>query len=215
MINAERLIVANGGIISSGTFGEGEGGTITITAQTTQLSRGAIIAAASTSSGDAGNIRMTQGNTLLLSDHSAITTQAVQSGGGNIAIAAGVLSVTDSSITAEAQGASQMGSNGGNITIQANQMILNRGLVNANAFGGDGGQIDIMASGAFLADANTCASFACLTASSELGISGTVAVQSPVTNLSEAIAPLSLSFVQDSDVLRDECAPRLRAGQAM
>jgi hypothetical protein len=49
-INVERWIVANGGS-SSGTFGEGEGDTITITAQTTQLSRGATIAAASTSSG--------------------------------------------------------------------------------------------------------------------------------------------------------------------
>jgi hypothetical protein len=91
-------------------------------------------------------------------------------------------------------------------------MSLNRGFVNANAFGGDGGQIEIMASGAFLADATTCASFECLTASAELGISGTVEVQSPVTTLSEAISPLSLSFVQDSDVLRDPCVSRLRQG---
>jgi large exoprotein involved in heme utilization and adhesion len=211
-INAAHLVVAGGGTISSSTVGEGEGGTITITAQSVELSNGATIAAARTSRGNAGNIRITQGQSLLLSDNSAITTQAAQSGGGNISMETKVLSLTDSGITAEAQGASQMGSNGGNVTIRANQMVVNRGFVRANAFGGDGRQINIMASGAFLADATTCASFECLNASSELGISGTVEVQSPVTNLSEAVTPLSLSFGPDIAVLRDRCTPRLREG---
>jgi hypothetical protein len=212
VIYAAHIAVAGGGTINSSTVGEGEGGTIAITAQRVELSGGATIAAASIGSGNAGNIRIMQGHMLLLSGNSAITTQATQSGGGNIDIETKIVSLTDSGITAEAQGASQMGSNGGNITIQAHQVVLHQSFVSANALGGDGGQINIIASDAFLADATTCANFECLNASSELGISGTVEIQSPVTNLREALTPLSSAYVQDATVLRDRCTPRLREG---
>lgn len=213
-IRAAEVVTLSGQ--SSGVFtnaaGAGMGGNITLEARRVHLNGGSTISAESTSRGHAGSIRIAEVDTLLLSGNSAITTQATQAGGGNITIETAVVSLTDSDITAEAQGASQRGSNGGNITIQSQQLVLNRSAVKANAFGGNGGQINIMASEALLADVNTCARFACLDASSELGVSGTVEVQSPVIDISEAITPLSPSFAQDAAVLSDRCAARLRAG---
>jgi hypothetical protein len=51
-----------------------------------------------------------------------------------------------------------------------------------------------------------------ISASSALGIAGTVDIQAPVSNLSGVVAPLSQRFVSEAALLRDRCAARLREG---
>jgi hypothetical protein len=51
-----------------------------------------------------------------------------------------------------------------------------------------------------------------VSASSALGIAGTVDIQAPVTNLSGLVAPLPPEFAQVAALLRDQCVARLREG---
>jgi hypothetical protein len=87
------------------------------------------------------------------------------------------------------------------------RVVLNGSQVLANAFGGDGGNITISATEAFLASTDSR-----LDASSQLGLQGTVAIRSPVTEVSGALAPLSPAFSRAAGLLRDRCAERLRQG---
>jgi hypothetical protein len=62
--------------------------------------------------------------------------------------------------------------------------------------------------GVFLADPESRVS-----ASSALNIPGTVDIQSPITSISGAIAPLPQEFAPITELLRDRCAGRLREGR--
>jgi hypothetical protein len=73
---------------------------------------------------------------------------------------------------------------------------------------GRGGAIGIGAQ-VFLADPTSVVS-----ASSELGISGTVAIQAPVTSLSGTLAPLPQTFVNVAALLPARCAARWSGGKA-
>ena len=77
----------------------------------------------------------------------------------------------------------------------------------ADAFGGPGGNVRIVA-GVFLADPASIVS-----ASSALGINGVVNIQAPVTSISGAVAPLPQEFAPISELARDRCAGRLREGR--
>ena len=62
--------------------------------------------------------------------------------------------------------------------------------------------------GVFLADPDSV-----VDASSKLGIDGEVDIQSPVTNLSGALAPLPEAVLQAAALLREACAVQLQEGQ--
>src|SRR6266508_3508374 len=70
-----------------------------------------------------------------------------------------------------------------------------------------GGNIRIDA-GVFLADPASLVS-----ASSALGIQGTVDIRAPVTSLSGAVAPLPQAFVSAAALLPAQCAARLSGGR--
>jgi filamentous hemagglutinin family protein len=210
-IRAEDVIAISGQ--GSGLFttaeGSGQGGDILLHGRRIQLSEGATISAQSAGTGHAGTIRLTATDTFL-SANSAVTTAAERAGGGNIALASPLVRLTDSALTAEAQGMEQQGSDGGNVTIRAGFVIFDGSQVQANAFGGNGGMITIAAADAFLADPATCADQACLDASSRLGVAGTVEVSTPTADLSEVVTPLPQTFTQAAVLLPQRCAERLR-----
>src|SRR5918999_4417925 len=52
-----------------------------------------------------------------------------------------------------------------------------------------------------------------VTASSAQSIDGVINIQSPVTDISDTIAPPPATFVSTAALLRDRCAARLREGQ--
>ncbi|MGE4649857.1 MAG: hypothetical protein AAEJ53_03130, partial [Myxococcota bacterium] len=77
---------------------------------------------------------------------------------------------------------------------------------NATAQKGEGGNIDIAASG-YLASADSV-----VDASSELGIDGVVELNAPVVEVAGRLDPLPASFLDVSALLRDHCASRRSAG---
>ncbi len=201
-----------GSSILTQSTGTSPGGDIHIDTETLMLTDEAKIATSNSGSGDAGALNIDVGRSLV-SDNVTITTEARQGGGGVITIraATGTIELTDSAITTEAQGAAiNQGSNAGDIRITSQQLVMNRSLMKADARGGNGGNLDIDAASIFLADANTCSNESCLTATSERGVSGTIDVRAPISDLSGVVAPLPQIFAAASALLQQRCAARLR-----
>ena len=197
-LSAASLSVDGGGlsVLSRGTQ---TGGNIVVdtTGQVT-LAGGASITASSIGSGNAGNIALNAGSQLLVHD-SSITTDAAQASGGNIAIrAVDAIHLVNSRISTSVQGGPQ--TSGGNITIDPTIFTLQNGHVLAQAVQGQGGNISITA-GTFLADQNSVVS-----ASSEFGLSGSVTLQSPVSNVSGTLATLPQRPLEAQNLLRQHCA---------
>jgi CHAT domain-containing protein len=209
-VTATDIIAISGQDTSLNTraAGSGPGGNIILQASNLQLTKGATISAQSTETGNAGTIRILAADTVLLSSSSTVTTGAQEADGGDIQITAhNLIRFQSSQITATVGGGEGAG---GNITIDTIDpafVILANSRITANAFDGPGGNIDITA-GVFLADPTSQ-----VDASSERDIDGVINIQSPVTDVSDTIAPPPATFVSTAALLRDQCAARLREGQ--
>jgi hypothetical protein len=185
--------------------GSGRGGEIRLRAPTIELHETATISAESTGLGNAGNVTIWATETFL-SDHSTVTTAATQADGGNITLRARTMvRLRDSQITATVGGGRN--TTGGNIRIDPEFVILQDSRIVANAFVGQGGDIQITAN-VFLADPTSR-----VDASSALGIDGMVDIHAPVTNVSGTFAPLPQTFGRALALLRGLCAQRLRGGK--
>ncbi len=200
------------GTITTSTTGLGNAGDIDIKAEDLNLIGQARVdsSARGQETGRAGTLRINAVD-VLLERQSAIATEADQSSGGNIVLVARLVQLRDSTMTAEARGVDRMGSNGGNIDVTAEFVVLNKSRVQANAFGGTGGNIEIQASRVFLGDAATCSNQACLDASSERNVDGIVDVQSQVTDLSAELTSLPEGF-GSLGALVQRCANRWQRG---
>ena len=234
-ISTPVLSITDSGAISGSTFGDGQGGSIMVTApdlisisdensglysnasgsgsggdieaQTRQLelTEGAFITARSTGNGNAGSITMNISDTFL-SKNSFVTTEAENADGGNIYMnTRSMVYLLDSEITSSVGGGPE--TVGGNITIDPEYVILDKSSVIANAYEGKGGNIQISAD-TFLTDPDSVVS-----ASSALGIHGTVDIRAPVINLSGILAPLPKGFLSAAELLLEPCEARLKGGK--
>lgn len=179
--------------------GSGSGGNISLTAgQSVTIQDGASVSASSTGPGNAGNIVINAGQQLDVQNGS-ITTEAAHASGGNIDIKAiDLIRVINSPISSSVQGGPSTAS--GNITIDPNTVILQNARILANAQQGNGGNITITTP-LFLADSTSLAD-----ASSQFGLSGAVAIQSPNAPISGKIQPLSNRPLQITALLTQPCA---------
>jgi large exoprotein involved in heme utilization and adhesion len=140
-------------------------------------------------------------DTLHLGSGSTIATSAHSADGGNIVLNAGrIVDVQRSAVTSSVgTGAGT----GGNITIGSDAVVLNHSVVQANAFGGPGGNVTINA-GIFLASPDSV-----ISASSAANVAGTIAINAAFTNISGAVAPLTEDLVSATTLLRAPCATRV------
>ena len=211
-ISAPSSVSVVGGGVSSNATAAGPGGNVSINTAQMALTEHATISATSTGTPDAnaGNIAVVIGNSLRI-QNSAITTSATTADGGNISITTtgSQLYLLNGKITTSVQ--SGLGQ-GGNITIGSNAhpiefVILNGSEIRADAFGGPGGNINVFA-GTFLTTSSI------LSASSALGVPGTIGIQAGVTDVSSTVSQLPESVLQASTLLRAACATRLAGGQS-
>jgi filamentous hemagglutinin family protein len=200
-----RLTLTNGAQISSSTSGPGRGGDLQVAAQHIQLSNGSFIAARGTGEGAAGTLLLQAGEAFR-SENGRVTTAAEGAGGGRIELRAGrLVQLRDSEVTTSVRGG---GGDAGNLTLDSPFIVADGSRIVANAFGGRGGNIGIGAA-IFLADPASLVS-----ASSALGIQGTVDIRAPVTTLSGTLAPLPQAFVSAAALLPTRCAARFREGRS-
>jgi len=200
-----NLTVSEQGAISADSQGIGAGGSIEIAARNLTLIDEGGISSAGFGTGNAGNISVTATDTLLMRD-SAITTEAMHADGGDIFITAPYMVRLDGSrITASVGGGAQ--TTGGNISIDPRYVLLKNSRITANAFEGQGGNIEIV-SDVFLADPGSV-----IDASSSLGIDGQVDIRSPISQVNGLISPLSKDFRSAVALLRESCMARVQKGE--
>ncbi len=196
--NVDKLALLNGAKIDTSTSGDGQGGYIDIIATNSVSLRGASsITSQSTGLGLAGYIAIDAGLSFT-SDNSSVTTGATLADGGNISLLAkNMINMNNSSITATV--GTGLG-NGGNILLDPLFVVMNGSTITANAFGGNGGNINLIASN-FLQSANSG-----ITASSKLGVSGTVTMNGQLADLSGSLADLPIAYLDTKGLLQARCA---------
>jgi large exoprotein involved in heme utilization and adhesion len=206
-VNAGSLSILNGGVISSSTSGSGNGGDVTVNvaggllidgSQANPLLATGIAALSSPgSTGNAGSIELSAGR-VDLRNGASISSAADTANGGNIALSVDdMLYLRHSTITTSVLGQS---GNGGNITIDPRFVVLDRSSIIAQAIEGHGGNITITV-GEFVPSADSIVS-----ATSQLGISGTVEIIGPRVDVNGALVVLSSELRGRAAVLREACA---------
>ncbi len=217
------------GLITSQTNTPGIGGDIVINAYTARLETGGTLSARSFDdpmAGIAGDISINADMLISLNQDGLIETSAETADGGDITLVSWQnIEVIDSLITAEAGGSggdikltapnqvllqnsvinAQAGIDGGNISIDPLSVILNNSQLIANAILGNGGNITIVTD-AFLVTPNSQ-----ITASSQFGVSGSIAISSPDTDLAGSLARLPGALLDAQTALAQACAAKVQA----
>ena len=213
-ITTPNLSLTNSGQINAISSGQGNGGDIFIDSETIILQEVASIAVNSQGSGKGGNIEL-QAGSLTLANQSAITAETFSTDGGNIEIAlGGNLILRDNSEISASAGTDEAGGDGGNIDIDA-QFILSfpdENKITAEAFLGTGGNINITTNSIFGRE------FLEISASSELGLEGTVSINTLELELSPGLVELpsgleTLSIPQGCEASRGRGSSFISSGR--
>jgi len=204
-VSANSLTVKGGAEIASSTAGPGKGGDVNITVASDIVlpDLGPQITARSTGGGDAGSITVSAVR-LRMSNGAEISTEAVgersAASGGNITLhVRDFLYLVSSEITTSVKGRT---GDGGNIRIDPQLVILNHSSIKAEAIEGHGGNITITA-GEFIRSSDSIVS-----ATSQLGISGTIEINGTRVDVNGALVVLSSELRGRTEVLREACAAR-------
>nr|MDJ0577707.1 S-layer family protein [Xenococcaceae cyanobacterium MO_234.B1] len=180
LIDTNRLIVRDGAAIAVNSEGISEAGSIEIKADSLTLNKGFITA--ETASNQGGNITLEIQDTLQFIDSGEITATA---------------------------GTVQGPGDGGNIKINADFILAfptdNTYKITANAFKGNGGNIQITTKGFFGAE------FVDISASSEEGLEGVVSIDILEVNPAQSLTELPSNIVDASRLIAKSCL----AGGAM
>jgi filamentous hemagglutinin family protein len=203
VLQARELDLRDGGQITTASRSAGDGGNITLVTERLTLADDASISVQSMQSADAGSITITARDHLK-SQGSTISANANQGAGGNIAIQAPQLvTLIGSNITTSVASGDQ---NAGNVTITkpAALTLVEGSRIQANAIGGNGGNLNVAAD-TILADAPL---ESILTATSERGINGRVEINSPDVDISAGLVPLPSTFFDATTIMTKPCAER-------
>jgi filamentous hemagglutinin family protein len=185
--------------LRSASSTSGDGGSVRVTADDLVMSANAQVTARADGSGNAGDVTIDAGNIMIDTDAS-IETRAAVGDGGNISIGAGELMyMVDGAITTSVE--SGVGS-GGNITIEPRISVLDSSEIRADAFGGDGGNINLN-SQYLIATPDSV-----ISASSELGNAGVINVAAPDIAIVASLTSLPADFLAAATLFRPRCEVR-------
>ena len=187
---------------------EGNSGSIEITTGSLDLSDNGQITVLNSGIGDGGKLNIIA-ESIILNDGGEISASTVSGEGGNINLDSENLELLkQSQITASAGGEG----NGGNIEINSDTILgLNNSDITANAVEGNGGNISINSDFILgLESRSQLTPFNDITASSELGIDGTVTINSPENNSEEdvLISALEVGIYTGQELFPDGCNNR-------
>jgi filamentous hemagglutinin family protein len=200
-VQAQRIDVTDQGVIIAKSESAGDGGNIRLAADAIYLRDGASVTAASSNTGNAGNIALVS-NRLQL-ERSDITTGAELADGGNILIRVrDRVHLRNGRIIAEVKSGT---GRGGNIDVDPVFIILDESRISADAFGGPGGNIVLVADH-FIATPDSS-----VTASSSLGIDGNVMIDAPDTDIDAGLTALPIKTDDAAEVILSPCTAGGRA----
>ena len=199
------LQLSDHGGISVETSGDGRGGDLALTTDQLDLQTQAKVSSESTGTGLAGDITIAAANRLTLTN-SAITAATTDADGGNIHIDPELMLLRQSDITATVKGGT---GNGGNIDLAADNLVLDRSRIIANAEAGNGGNISL-ASQVFLKTPDTMVS-----ASSRFGIQGTVVVYAPLVDVTAGLVTLPEKFLDGESFTAKRCVDNAQEASSL
>ncbi len=178
----------------------GNSGSVTINTPRLTVSDGATVSVGNQGTGNAGNLNINAGSIALLNANQGISAATASGEGGNLNITTNALQLRQASqISTQAGGTG----NGGNITLNANTLaLLENSKINANAFKGNGGNILINTQGLFTAPYTPDRQ---ITASSQLGISGTIAINDPTNQSNIGFIQLPKNLLDASTQISQTC----------
>ncbi len=184
IIDPRTFIIRDGATISANSQGESIGGDIELAAGSLTLDNGKI--SAETRSNTGGNITLNLQDLLLLRNGSKISTNA---------------------------GTELAGGNGGNITIDGKFIVAipnEDSDISANAFSGNGGNIQINSQGIFGIESRPePTQKSDITASSELGVSGVININTPDnSSIQNSFSQLSPNVIDTNALIANSCISR-------
>ncbi len=179
----------------------GSSGNVAINTSLLQVNQGGEISVENGGTGNAGTLFI-NADKINLNAFGNIIAATASGQGGNINIYADSLQLDEnSSVTATAEN----NGDGGNITINTTSLIAKKNSqVTANAFNGRGGNIDINAEGLFLFDSPQNI----FSASSELGIDGTIQINTPDIDLQRELEQSELELLTTEEAVAGSCLAR-------
>ncbi|MBX2864648.1 MAG: S-layer family protein, partial [Leptolyngbyaceae cyanobacterium MAG.088] len=193
----------------------GVAGTLTVETPFLQVLNGAEITAETLGGTGTGGNLIIRADELRLENQASLTAETVNTDGGNITLDVGPLLLlrNGSEITATAGENANFG-NGGNIAINMPDGFIVAVLdedsnIEANAFLGDGGNVNIVAQGLFgieFQENSTLQSD--ITASSDFGLQGSVTIETPDVDPSKDLATLPTDLVDASRLVAQGCGDR-------
>lgn len=197
-LTSRDFTLSSGAVISTSSAGDEAAGGISLLSESILIDDGEL-SSENNGSGDAGRIDVVATNTFRLINGGTLSTQADAGAGGEISVSAGrLVELTNGVVTSSVKGGR---GRGGSLDITAlNVVIKNGSTVTANAEAGNGGDITIK-SERFLKSFDSI-----IEASSALGISGTVTVESVTEEDTEATQ--NAQFLDVSNLLRARCSAR-------
>jgi filamentous hemagglutinin family protein len=179
----------------------GEGGSIDILTKRLSLTDGAIINANAFGQGSTGQIQIRASDVFL--NNGNITSSSLFGRGGDINLQIAETSILRNQSTISTRAGTRVsgGGDGGNIFIStgAALALLENSNINANAFQGRGGNIEIST------DLLLLSSNSQITASSERGINGSIQINTPDVNPSSGLIELPDNFSDRSNLIAQAC----------
>lgn len=237
-ITTRNLSLSNGAILTAGTLGQGNAGTININATDsvtisgTGSTRSRTFVGANTqipgdirvtssnvsgiyvqseSTGRAGDIIVTSPK-INLDNQGGLIAQSQSGNGGNINLQVGdLLLLRRGSQISTTAGTQRQGGDGGNITINSpNGFIIavpnENSDITADAFTGSGGKVNIRASGIYGIESRSYRTdLSDITASSELGVQGTININTPNVDPNRGLLRLSTGLVNIPVLVASNC----------
>ncbi|MCK5684885.1 S-layer family protein [bacterium] len=201
LVETGNLTMSETAKINTSSEGIGNAGNIDLITEKIDLESGAKVSSVSSGTGKAGGIIIKASDRISL-DQSTVSVQSKDADGGDIDIYTTYwLKLQNSKISAEVKGGT---GNGGNIYIDPIYVILENSSIIANAFGGSGGNITIVTN-LYLKNIASIVS-----ASSKLGIDGSVEIFAPDIDVSSSLQALPVNFEEVEKMLPERCSARTR-----
>uniref|UniRef100_UPI00263A01E1 two-partner secretion domain-containing protein n=1 Tax=Acaryochloris sp. IP29b_bin.148 TaxID=2969218 RepID=UPI00263A01E1 len=212
-IFSPNITVNNGAQISVSSTNAGAAGSLFIRGNNVVLDNAALLAEAV--EGDLANIELSIRDSLQLLNGSRISTVAREDADGSNIIIRGTdtqllrFLIFEGGSTISTENSGRFGT-GGNIDIAAQFILAFPGELNqiiANAFEGDGGDINIFTNAIFGPQ------FLNISASSQLGVNGEINIETIATDPANALTQLPENVLDNSTQIADACAVP-RSGQS-
>ncbi|MBW4662980.1 MAG: filamentous hemagglutinin N-terminal domain-containing protein [Chroococcus sp. CMT-3BRIN-NPC107] len=199
---------ASSGLFANTALGStGGGGSAFINAQQFNIAGGAGVSVNSRGQGNAGNLKVTA-SSISLDDGAFLLASTASGEGGNIDIQAEelVLLRRNSNINAAAGGTG----NGGNIDLDATFIVAiatEDSNIIADAIAGNGGNINLTAQGLFgIQSRSEQTSNSDITARSESGTDGAIAITNPDVDPSQGLTALPIEIIDATDQIAAGCS---------